>query len=66
MHGYLKNRIKLNLLLLVFVLFWSSGIDAQSQRSSKTIIQDSDTIVLQAIPLTNITKNIQIENKRIS
>lgn len=65
MHGYLKNRIKLNLLLLVFVLFWSSGIDAQSQRSSKTIIQDSDTIVLQAIPLTNITKNIGIAIKEI-
>lgn len=65
MHGYLKNRIKLNLLLLVFVLFWSSGIDAQSQRSSKTIIQDSDTIVLQAIPLTNITKNIEIAIKEI-
>lgn len=60
MRGYLKNRIKLSFLLFIFVLFWNSTIVAQSQRGSKTIIQDGDTLVLQAIPLTNITKNIEI------
>lgn len=65
MRGYSKNRNKLNLLLLVFVLLLTSAIVAQSQRSSQTIIQDGDTIVLQAIPLTNITKNIEIAIKEI-
>jgi len=66
MHGYLKNRIRLSLLLFVIVLFWNSAIFAQSQRSSKTIIRDGDTIVLQAISLTSITKNIESVIKEIN
>lgn len=66
MRGYLKNKFNFSLLFLVFIFFAGSGVFAQSERSSKTVIHDGDTIVLQAISLTNITLNIETVIKEIN
>ena len=69
MLGYLKNKFSLNLISFVFVFLLGASSFAQSELSSKTIIQDNDTIILQAIPISNITKNTEIvveEIKKIS
>jgi len=64
MHGYLKNKfIRLALLTIFFV---SSIISlAQTQKSTKTIVNDGDTIVLSAISITEITTNLEITIKEI-
>lgn len=66
MRGYLKNKISFSLLFFVLVFFVSFSAFAQTAHSSKMIIQDGDTIVLEAISLTNITKNIEIVTKEIN
>ncbi len=65
MRGYLKNKLAIRggIFLLLFVLHIS--LFAQNKTSSKTIITESDTLVLHAIPISSLTKNIEIVEKEI-
>jgi len=66
MHGFLKNKLVIYTLFLTLTLILSSSLSGQNQGSKKTIIQNGDTIVLQAISLTNLTENIEVIVKEIS
>lgn len=60
MLGYLKNKIDINLFFIAFAIICAPQIFAQTKQSTKSIIKNGDTIVMQAIPLTSITKNIEL------
>jgi len=60
MPGYLKNKLSLNLIIFAFVFLLTSSSFAQSEAGNKTVIQGNDTIVLEAVPLANITKNTEV------
>jgi len=66
MHGYLKNRFTLFVLMMMFFASSFSSLAQTQKCSTKTVINnDGDTIVLSAIAMSDITTNIEITLKEI-